>query len=262
MSPDRCHVVPLFKPSSQTSNNSMKTRVEKQMILYFTGSGQKCRNQFCGNKSFMVFSVCKSTAVKSSTVLHSSTKLKLIGQCSSNKFCPVVRARKHRRRNNWCPYWWQITTCPHRLSRCFPVHCLKPISVLLKQFLNVVVSSKREEGGKTNLIGPEVRYVACNQSVCALEASFVFPPIRQKSRFWTTERQHVKYQASFSLSLQKEKGRRNAWLQVKMPPKITGPNETRLCGRCKKGKSAKEVKREGSTCYKHQCFCIPPTIFW
>ena len=155
-------------------------------------------------------------------------------QCSSNKFCPVVRARKHRRRNNGCPYWRQTTTCPHRLSRCFPVHCLKPISVLLKQFLNVVVSSKRDEGGKTNLIGPEVRFVACNQSVCALEVSSVFQPIRQKSRFWTMERQCVKYQASFSLSLQKEKGRRNAWSQVKMPLKITRPNETSLHGRCKK----------------------------
>ena len=91
---------------------------------------------------------------------------------------------------------------------------------------------------------------------------FAFSPIRQKPRFWTMERQHVKYQASFCLSLQKEKGRRNAWSQVKMPPKIARPNETRLCGRCKKGKSAKEAKREGSTCYKHQCFCIPPTIFW
>ena len=91
---------------------------------------------------------------------------------------------------------------------------------------------------------------------------FAFSPIRQKPRFWTMERQHVKYQASFSLSLQKEKGRRNAWSQVKMPPKITRPNETRLWGRCKKGKSAKEAKREGSTCYKHQCFCIPLTIFW
>ena len=49
----------------------MKTRVEKQMILnYFTGSGQKCRNQFCGNKYFMVLSVCKSAAVKSFTQFH------------------------------------------------------------------------------------------------------------------------------------------------------------------------------------------------
>ena len=91
---------------------------------------------------------------------------------------------------------------------------------------------------------------------------FAFPPIRQKPRFWTMERQHVKYQASFCLSLQKEKRRRNAWSQVKMPPKIARPNETRLCGRCKKGKNAKKVKREGSACYKHQCFCILPTIFW
>ena len=42
----------------------MKTRVEKQKILYFTGSGQKCGNQFCGNKSFMVLSVCKSDGCK------------------------------------------------------------------------------------------------------------------------------------------------------------------------------------------------------
>jgi len=50
--PNRCRVVPLFKPSSQTSHNSMKTRVEKQMILYFTGSGQKCSNQYLWQQIF------------------------------------------------------------------------------------------------------------------------------------------------------------------------------------------------------------------
>ena len=184
-------------------------------------------------------------------------------QCSSNKFCPVVRARKHRRRNNGCPYWWQITTCPHRLSRCFPVHCLKPIGVLLKQFLNVVVSSKRDEGGKTNLIGPEVRYDACNQSVCALEASFVFHPIRQKSRFWTTERQCLK--PPKASKRKREEGMPDCRLRCHWKSqdrmKLTCVSGAKRGGAGGREKSAKKAKREGSTCYKHQCFCILPIIF-
>ena len=33
-------------------------------------------------------------------------------------------------------------------------------------------------------------------------------------------------------------------------------------GRGGREKSAKEGKREGNACYKCQCFCILPTIFW
>lgn len=36
--------------------------------------------------------------------------------------------------------------------------------------------------GQIYLIAPEIRYVACNQSVTGSKGSFVFWPLRQKSR--------------------------------------------------------------------------------
>ena len=89
-----------------------------------------------------------------------------------------------------------------------------------------------------------------------------FNQSEQKSRFWTTERQCLKYQASFSLSLQKEKRRRNAWLQVKMRLKIARPNETRLCGRCKKGRGWGEGQKHERGEKGRDTFFVEKAVLW
>ena len=58
-------------------------------------------------------------------------------------------------------------------------------------------------------------------------------------------------------------------LLLGMRKDIWGPSFLVVCVACTKKeggggreKSTKVGKREGSACYKSQCFCIPPTIFW
>ena len=109
-------------------------------------------------------------------------QLNLIG--NQRKQFYLVLARKRQRRNSWHPYWWQVTTRPHLscqvflcsfftwfIKRSTVFFLLRPSLLACLSFKTWACRSKnssiilwflswRDEGDKTYLIAPEVRYVA------------------------------------------------------------------------------------------------------
>ena len=108
----------------------------RNRILYFTGSGQKYRNWFCGKKSFMVFQSAWFSGSQTSgfkivnkyffTHFHKV----LVDRKSKTTILPTG-TRKHRRRNSRYPYRpQQITTRPHLSCQGFSLQCHLVVSVM------------------------------------------------------------------------------------------------------------------------------------